>query len=800
MHRRSSSSLCAVMTQQPSLEEKQAFFQNFRGTSPLDDDEDDEDDDLGALEEEDRLIRRRFFTCTRATASEHDPSNEIREVILVPESPPKQSYSAPQLAHGETVIPETTTSKFRAKRHIPDTSPSVQVVKKRRPLLAKEIPESQKIFKDLSFYFIPNNDVSPARRLRINKAVEHGATWCRDIKSATHVVADRHIGHTDVVKAVGTENGKGAVIVTEEYPIDCVRFGRLLEPNQAKYRVPGQPEHKLATEAIETHAHGEDELRERRLQLEKEVHADPVPAKRAETVYARIMPPVKAAPPRQQKLTGGKPLNSRNAFLYPPPNSEESSSLPLKPQHRDPRRWDYVPDLGRPLRSQSFLHDDQILASISRLDAVANDATLQKAPVPDDLSEYISMMQEFKELPLDLLEEDDAASTIDLADDSGSENEESQRQSFGQKRRLRSSNKAVAFEDRFACNHAGPQISAAQGPNARVIEVLQSMERYYQQVDDHWRSLGYRKAIATLRRQPVKVTTEDEAFKLPHIGKRLAQKIEEIAITDKLKRLEYAEAEPKSKSLKLFLGIYGVGTKQAQQWIAQGFRTLDDVRAKAKLTPSQAIGVKYHEDLNTKMPRQEVEALAAVVRATAADIDPTVELIVGGSYRRGSSCSNDMDMIVTKVGTETVDELRSFLDALIRQLEVDRFMVARLVGRKSSEGGSIFHGCCVLPHMPGGAVSTEHRPTWRRIDLLLVPETEMGGALIYFTGDDIFNRSIRLLASKKGMRLNQRGLFRLQGTAASTKPGELELIQGRDERRIFDILGVRWREPEDRWC
>ena len=36
----------------------------------------------------------------------------------------------------------------------------------------------------------------------------------------------------------------------------------------------------------------------------------------------------------------------------------------------------------------------------------------------------------------------------------------------------------------------------------------------------------------------------------------------------------------------------------------------------------------------------------------------------------------------------------------------------------------------------------------------------MGVALLYFTGNDIFNRNMRLLASKKGMRLNQHMLFK----------------------------------------
>lgn len=77
----------------------------------------------------------------------------------------------------------------------------------------------------------------------------------------------------------------------------------------------------------------------------------------------------------------------------------------------------------------------------------------------------------------------------------------------------------------------------------------------------------------------------------------------------------------------------------------------------------------------------------------------------------------------------------------------------------------------------------------------------MGAALIYFTGNDIFNRSIRLLASNKGMRLNQRGLYKdVMRGPARVKVTEGALLESRDEKMIFEILGVKWRQPDERWC
>ena len=77
----------------------------------------------------------------------------------------------------------------------------------------------------------------------------------------------------------------------------------------------------------------------------------------------------------------------------------------------------------------------------------------------------------------------------------------------------------------------------------------------------------------------------------------------------------------------------------------------------------------------------------------------------------------------------------------------------------------------------------------------------MGAALLYFIKNDIFNRSMRLLASKKGMRLNQHALFKdVMRGSGRTKLNEGTAVEDQDEKRIFDILGVPWRPPEHRNC
>ena len=353
-----------------------------------------------------------------------------------------------------------------------------------------------------------------------------------------------------------------------------------------------------------------------------------------------------------------------------------------------------------------------------------------------------------------------------------------------------------------------------ENPNSRTIEVLQEMSDYYDRMNDTWRPIAYRKAIASLRRHAHRVSSYDEALALPHVGQRLALKIEEIAYTNRLRRLENTKSDCNDEVLQKFLAIYGVGFAQASKWVNEGHRSLDDVVKHAQLTKNQKVGITHYEDFNRRIPRAEVEALGSIVTAAARTIDAKLQVFIMGSYRRGATSSGDIDLIITKPST-TLGCLRTIvLEQLIPALFAQGFLQTALAA-SSSQSGSKWHGACVLPSPSSPCPSppandnnnNKNNNPWRRIDFLMVPDSELGAALIYFTGNDIFNRSIRLLAGKKGMRLNQRGLWKdvlprrvIRGASTTTTPTAQmgTLVEARSERRIFDILGVPWREAWER--
>lgn len=389
------------------------------------------------------------------------------------------------------------------------------------------------------------------------------------------------------------------------------------------------------------------------------------------------------------------------------------------------------------------------------------------------------------EQPLDLNETPENDNSME-SDAGTSSSEESNHRK--QKAPKESTGKGDCIEG-FACMpESGPDLNV-KNPNSATIDILQQMLDYYSRNADQWRTLAYRRAIAALRKQHTKITTRAQARAIPGVGERLADKIEEIVMTNRLRRLDNANNTPEDLIIQEFLGVYGAGLPQASRWLSQGYRSLADLLEKASLTKQQRIGVEHYNDFAQRIPRKEVEAHGAIVRKAVQSVDKDMQVIIGGSYRRGALTCGDVDCLITKPGG-TLEQIRTVMLALVVPKLFNNGFLKASLATSHHQDGSKWHGASALP---GSEL-------WRRIDLLFVPDAEIGAALIYFTGNDIFNRSMRLLARKKSMCLNQKGLYTNVLRHGQVKLNAGRLIEGRDERRIFAVLGVPWRPPEHRIC
>lgn len=97
--------------------------------------------------------------------------------------------------------------KMKRRSHqLSDNATSATGKRKRiEPLRMK--PEAQQIFKGLTFFYIPNNDVNPTRGLRIQRAREYGAVWAQTWSAeVTHVIVDKKIAFQSVLKILNVDS------------------------------------------------------------------------------------------------------------------------------------------------------------------------------------------------------------------------------------------------------------------------------------------------------------------------------------------------------------------------------------------------------------------------------------------------------------------------------------------------------------------------------------------------------------------------------------------------------------------
>lgn len=325
--------------------------------------------------------------------------------------------------------------------------------------------------------------------------------------------------------------------------------------------------------------------------------------------------------------------------------------------------------------------------------------------------------------------------------------------------------------------------SNQQNHNQFITEKLQILATSYANSKDQWRALGYKKAIASVKNYHKKLETWEECSSLPFVGERLAKKIWEIVETGHLRRLDHVD--PKQEAINLFAGVWGAGPTTAEAWMSQGLKTLEDLKNHGKLTRQQEIGLKYYEEFLERMPREEAGQIEEVVKNAALEINPGLEAFACGSYRRGKRTCGDVDVIVSHPDGKSHEGV---MTKLLDSLKSSGFLTDDLTFAKNGEHRK-YLGVCKLP-----GENTKHR----RLDIIVVPYNEWACSLLYFTGSDYFNRSMRLLAKNNGMSLSEHSL----NTGVVRKGGE-KIFEGTplpvfSEKDVFDYLGLEYREPHER--
>ncbi len=266
-----------------------------------------------------------------------------------------------------------------------------------------------------------------------------------------------------------------------------------------------------------------------------------------------------------------------------------------------------------------------------------------------------------------------------------------------------------------------------------------------------------------------------EIRQIPSVGSSIADKIHEFLTSGTIAALESLRSQIPA-SVREMTEIPGLGPKRALAiYKEQGIDSIEELRAAlegGRLDDVKGFGPKTRENILRGIDRMS-QASGRALLSVAGDlagyfVDRLSErtdvqrIEIAGSLRRMRETIGDVDLLVAS--EEPTDVMEVFATA---------GMVDRVLAR-------------------GDTKSSVLTRTGIQIDLRVVPLESWGAAMIYFTGSKAHNIRIREMAVRKGLKLNEYGLYR-------AKTGKL--IVAETEEEVYAKLGLPWIPPtmrEDR--
>ncbi|KAL8944207.1 MAG: hypothetical protein Q9211_000676 [Gyalolechia sp. 1 TL-2023] len=380
----------------------------------------------------------------------------------------------------------------------------------------------------------------------------------------------------------------------------------------------------------------------------------------------------------------------------------------------------------------------------------------------------------------------------------------------------------------YSCQRATPPTS----PNDSFIAQLTEIKLARLLTNDEIGVRAYSTSIASLAAYPYAIQSPNEILALPGCDHKIAHLFHEWQTSPdhRIEAVRDIETDPTLKCLRIFYDIWGVGATTAREfYYDKQWRDLDDIVEFGwnSLTRVQQIGVKYYEEFLLKIPRAEVESIANVVERHARKVvDERVECIVVGGYRRGKSESGDVDLILSHPDQSAT---AGMVNKVVRSLEEEGWITHTLtlnltntkrgqetlpyISNTKGAGFDTLDKALVVwqdQSYPGRGRTDEHgKPTknpnpHRRVDIIISPWRTVGCAVAGWTSGTTFQRDLRRYAKKvKGWKFDSSGV-RERGTGkwidleGWTDPETRCKDWEEAERRVFEGMGLEFREPWDR--
>ena len=313
--------------------------------------------------------------------------------------------------------------------------------------------------------------------------------------------------------------------------------------------------------------------------------------------------------------------------------------------------------------------------------------------------------------------------------------------------------------------------------NAQIAEVLSEIAVLLEiKGENPFKGRSYERAaeaVANLAQGADQVRVEKRGLQaLPGVGKSIAKKIEELLDTGKCSYHQELLAEIPATVLDM-LRLPGLGPKKVKMLTEREaiftVEQLDKAARAGRLRHLPGMGEKTEQDIlrgiahmreyskrtDLGLAWEMAESIMVQLRQRA----PVEEMAAAGSLRRMKETIGDIDILVTSDDPEAVMERFVGLD-------LAREVVAR-----------------------GPTKSTIVTAAGIQADIRVMPPESFGAALQYFTGSKQHNVTLRDFAVRKKIKLNEYGVFRVEGD-------EEARLGGRTEEEMYAALGLPLIPPE----
>ena len=259
---------------------------------------------------------------------------------------------------------------------------------------------------------------------------------------------------------------------------------------------------------------------------------------------------------------------------------------------------------------------------------------------------------------------------------------------------------------------------------------------------------------------------------IPGIGKGTAEKIQEFLRTGTSTYYEELRASL-PPGITTLMSVPEVGPKTAMMLYERlGIKTIDELEQACKAGKVRKLprmgerteqnilnGIALLRRTKERLPIGQVLPHAQELVATLRGVKEVTQASVAGSLRRMKESIGDIDILVTSTTPEPVMDVFT------------TFGKVKQVLAKGPTRSSVVLDAGI------------------QADVRVVEPESFGAALQYFTGSKDHNVKLREKAVKKGLKINEYGVFTVQDDRR---------IAGRTEEEVYAAIGLPWIPPEIR--